>query len=56
MIRLLKTMIIFGLLMVSLEAKENEVKKLCDAEIKKETINKTVVKEQCLKTDRTTYE
>ncbi len=47
---ILKTIIIFNLLVASLLAKENEAKKLCDSEIKKETINKAVVKEQCLKT------
>ncbi len=47
---ILKTIIIFNLLVASLQAKENEARKLCDSEIKKETINKAVVKEQCLKT------
>lgn len=47
--KLLQILTILTILTATINAKENEAKKLCDAEIKKEVIDKSIVKEQCIK-------
>ncbi len=48
--KLLQTLATITILIININAQENEAKKLCDVEIHKEVIDKSVVKEQCIKT------